>query len=525
MFGFGLKAASYSRKRGFWIDLLSLRLENGRAHAFIKAIALVVQNCYPKYLPPLKATIISPMTIEQALSTLKKSDLVKLIIEIYGRDDDIDQTIERYTASTSATKNALRSVVERQLHQIGKDSTFIAYYASGHYAARLQRLLTDIYTLLCEQDPEQALQATEKFIWLHESVLQRADDSDGELGDVFRDAVDQWLDIATHVRKLNPQLQNWVGKVLAFYDGNDYGVLDNIISHSGELLSDDELTQLAWRFEAEAQKALDKQQKAKDTGYNHQAASATLGLRSIAEAKGDVALFESSFLLTSPTPNTLQLEQIIKFAIATKNFDRAAYWLDRPEWQEASSSFKALRNCLLKAQGKTKQLKTHLAEDFYHYPNEISLQNYWEVASETEQKALVKKLPELSKAVRDPDDAISMALFVQHSDLASELLIEHSEQLTELYYSTFLRWLAKLNEKTHPLACIVCYRCLLSDLLNRGYTKAYHHGADYFHKLLKLDKSITDYKNLPNAQSYIQELQEKHGRKRSFWQQANYPNK
>lgn len=465
------------------------------------------------------------MTIQRALKKLNKSDLLQLVKDIYGRYDDIDQTIERYTAKTSATKNTLFRVIESQLQEIAKDTTFIDYYESGNYAARLQCLLMNIDTLLREQEPEHALQATENFIWLHESVLERADDSSGELGELFRDAVDQWLYIATDVRSLNPQLQNWVDKVLAFYEGNDYGVLDNIISHSGKLLLDDELTQLAWRFESEAQKALDKQRKSKDTGYNKDAAHATLVLRSIAKAKGDVALFENSYLLARPKLNTLQIEQIVEFTLATKNFDRAEYWLAQPEWREDPSRFKALRNRLFKAQGKTKQLKSHLAKDVYDRPNEISLQSYWEVANKTEQKALVKKMPELAKAAPDPDDAISMALIVQHFDLASELLIEHGDQLTELYYGTFLRWLNILNENTHPLSCIVCYRCLLSNLLDRGYAKAYHHGADYFHTLLKLDKSITDYKNLQNAQSYIRDLQEKHGRKRSFWQQANYPNK
>lgn len=465
------------------------------------------------------------MTIQTALQKLNKSDLVQLIKDIYGRNADIDQTIERYTTKTSATENALFGVIKRQLEQITKDTAFVDYYHSGNYAARLQSLLTDINTLLREQEPEHALQATESFIWLHESVLERADDSNGEIGGVFYDAVEQWLDIATEVRNLNPQLYDWVDKVLAFYNDNDYGVLDNIIRHSGQLLSNDELTQLAWRFESEAKKALDTQRQSQDTNYNDEAAYATLGLRAIAEATGNVALFENSYLLTSPKPNTLQIEQIIKFTLATKNFDRAEYWLAQPEWQEDPSRFQTLRNSLFKAQGKTKQLKTHLAEDFYHQPNEISLQNYWEVANKTEQKTLVKKMPSIVKTASDPDTAISMALVVQHFDLASELLIEHGHQLTELYYATFLHWLEQLNKKTHPLACIICYRGLLSDLLDRGYAKAYHHGADYFHTLLKLDKSITDYKNLQDAQSYIRELQAKHWRKRSFWQQANYPNK
>lgn len=465
------------------------------------------------------------MSIQQALKKLSKSDLVQLIGELHDRYDDIDQIIERYTALKPKAENASYTVIQRQLQQVANDSSFIDYYDSGSYAARLQCLLTDIDALLREHAPEQALQATEEFIWLHESVLERSDDSNGYIGDVFCEAVEQWVNIAAEVRSLNPQSQPWLDKVMAFFDGNDYGVLDDIISNSSPLLSSDELTQLAWRFEAQAKQALDKQRKAKGTSYNHEAAHATIGMQSVAEAKGDMALFEKAYLLTSPKPNTLQLEKIIAFAIETEHFERAEYWLAKPEWQEDPSCFKALRNHLLAAQGNTKQLKKHLAEDFYQNPSEVALESYWEAANKTEQKALHKQMPELVKKAVDAGSAISMALVVQHSDLAENLLVEHGSTLTEHYYGTFLHWLERLDEKSHPLACIVCYRCLLTNLLDRGYAKAYHHGADYFHTLLKLDKKVADYKNLEDAQSYIHNLQGQHWRKRSFWQQANYPNK
>lgn len=411
------------------------------------------------------------------------------------------------------------------MQQVAKDTSFIDYYDTGNYVARLDCLLTDIDTLLREQAPEQALQATEDFIWLHESIFERADDSYGELGGVFREAVDQWLDIASEVRNLNPHAENWLDKFLAVFEGNDYGVLDDIIRNSGELLSDDELTQLAWRFEAQAKQAIDNQRLAKDSSYNHEAAHANIGMKSVAEAKGDIGLFEKAYLLTSPNPNTLQLECIVTFAIAMKNYERAEYWLEQPVWQEDPSSFKSLRNQLLTARGNTKQLKKHLAEDFYQNPSEFSLESYLEVANKTEKKALHKQMPELVKTARNVDSAISMALIVQHIELAENLLLEHADQLTKLYYGTFLHWLEQLDEKSHPLACIVCYRCLLTNLLDRGYAKAYHYGADYFHKLLKLDKKVSNYKNLEDAQSYIRSLQEQHWRKRSFWQQADYPNK
>jgi|TARA_B100000745_G_scaffold291979_1_gene232399 hypothetical protein len=462
------------------------------------------------------------MIIQDKLKRLSKPQLVKLVAELHGRHDDIDQTILHYITAASEDDNALFSVIQRQLESIADDTSFIDYHHSDNYSDRLLSLLKDIDTLLRELSPEQALQATESFIRLHESVFERADDSNGEIGYVFHAAVKLWLDIAGEVRLINPDALNWVDKVVELFEQNDYGVLDDIISHSGNLLSEGELAKLAERFEEQAKKALNL---TSHNGYNRQASYAIIGLQSVAEAKKDMALFEKSYLLKGQQLNSLQIEKIITFAFDINDLEAAKHWLEQPVWQDDPYRFKSLRNRLLELQGDSKALKAHLAEDFNQNPSEFSLKDYWQVADKAEQNALMQKMPELVETVHSPKDAIAMALIVQHYDLAQELLIKHGHQLTPNFYGTFLHWLGQLNEKTHPLACVVCYRCLLVDLLDRGYSKAYHHGADYFHKLLALDKHIADYQNLANAQSFIRNLQQQHGRKRLFWQQAKYSNK
>ena len=462
------------------------------------------------------------MNIQKSLKKAGKTTLAGLVEELYGMHEDVDEIIERCLATTSDKKDTLYVTIQHQLQHIQSDSEYIDYYESGSYAARLLSLLTDIDTLLRKHDPQQALVATEKFIWLHESVFERADDSNGEIGGVFSEAMAQWLDIAAEVRSQYSGAENWPEKVLSFFDGNDYGVLDDVIRGSRVLLTDKELDQMALRFESQAQKAL-KQSKQK--GYSSEVVHACIGLRFIAEAKRDMALFEKSYFISNATLNAMQLESVVAFALTVGDFDRAQYWLANPVWKGDPARFKALRNRLLELQGNTKELKKYLAEDFYQNPCAFHLENYWGIANKAEQKKLYQQLPLLVKSVDDKDDAVAMALVIKHFDFAESMLLEHGHGFTKIYYGILLEWLNQLNEKTHTLACIVCYRCLLTNLLDRGYAKAYHHGADYFHKLLKLDKQVKDYKNLEDAQTYIRQLQSQHWRKRSFWEQANYPNK
>ena len=118
-----------------------------------------------------------------------------------------------------------------------------------------------------------------------------------------------------------------------------------------------------------------------------------------------------------------------------------------------------------------------------------------------------------------------MLLLVGRVNRAEAVLLETPEQFSSMHYGALLNWVKIFAEEHKPLAQVVCYRALLNDLLDRGYTRAYRHGASYFHKLLALDKVIDDYHGLEDAQAFIHGLQTRHWRKRSFWELADYPNK
>jgi hypothetical protein len=166
-----------------------------------------------------------------------------------------------------------------------------------------------------------------------------------------------------------------------------------------------------------------------------------------------------------------------------------------------------------------------LRDDFAAEPSETTLAPYWHLATQTEQKHIRQRVTQFSEGAKNLPDVIAMLLVVDNLKQAEALILTRTSELETLHYGKLLAWLKQFDSAGKTLACVVCYRCLLNDVLNRGYTKAYHHGARYFHQLLKLDKKIATYKTLDNAQSFIQKLQTQHWRKRSFWIEANYPNK
>jgi hypothetical protein len=470
------------------------------------------------------------MSIEKALKPLKKQQLINMLAAVYGIYGDIDDIIERHLAADGMSDNMgssadLQQIVLWQIDELKTSHEYIDWKSVHDFSCRLQSLLIDIDTLVREQNPVSALALTEAFLETCESIMNRCDDSSGDIGEVYRDAVDLWLDIAAQIRAQHADVKiDWVAKVRFYFDNNDYGCFDNIISHSTRLLSADELTQLAWRFENDLKKAL-VQGKSDKSKYNSAAAHAGIGLSSVAEALEDLAMFEKATLLRSPQPNELQMQSLIEFALHTENYERAQYWLDQPGWSEFRGLHKKLTTQLLLEQGKIAEVKENFRKDFAATPSLVNLLSYWEMADKKERKALRQTVLNIAPNNEDIGDAIEMLLLVKDKSLAATTLVNRADEITGIHYSHIHDWLSVFKQHKDKLAAIVCYRTLLSDILDRGRSTAYHHAADYFNALLTLDKTQKTYQPLISGQAYITELQAKHWRKRSFWAAADYPNK
>lgn len=476
------------------------------------------------------------MIIESKLGRLSKAELINLILRLYELYEGNEEAVDRYLSAASLTTESpddkaegeeaetLQTVLMHQLQQLKLEQGYISYRDSFAFSCRLESILLDIDTLLREQDVEQAIQVTEEFIALGEAIIERCDDSDGYIGGVFRNASELWLDIAAELRGIKPDARDWLTQVRHYFDNNDYGLLDDMITFSSNLLTQQELEKLAWQFEKEARQALKKPKK---NGHNREAFHACIGIKSVAEALGSVKLYEKAILLTSPKPNTLQLADLIRFAISLETFEHAERWLENAQWQEDPRLRKQIQNELLEAKGDITALKEVLSQEFTLHPTEYNLREYWALADSDEQKEVINYLNSAEKSLvqKDPENHISMSLFVGNVKNAENVLTQSISQLSKTNYRTLTDWLEYWPENKYLMANVVCYRLLLTDLLERGYSKAYHHGARYFNKLLDLDKAIDQYQGLETSTDFITQLQVKHWRKRSFWQAADYPNK
>jgi len=104
-----------------------------------------------------------------------------------------------------------------------------------------------------------------------------------------------------------------------------------------------------------------------------------------------------------------------------------------------------------------------------------------------------------------------------HMDAAETYQLDRAEQLNGDFYGGLLSLAEAMDSADRPLCTSVIYRTLLDSILRRAWTKTYPHGVRYLKKLDKFAVSITNWRNIANHADYTEHLEQKHGRKRSFW--------
>lgn len=468
-------------------------------------------------------------SIEAKLKKLPYEVLVALVADLYERYEDIEEIIDSClecmrleNESADMDENLPATGLAQQIDRLTSTSHFYNFHEVYLLGEQCENVLQDIADL-AEQDTEQALGLLDVLLSRHGQLHECVDDSHGVVGEAMQQAVQLWLQVAAQLRKQQPDARQWVEAVLKYNSQNDYGCFDELISSSRCLLTENELQMLARQFEQQAQVAVSIQRG--DEHYNAPLENACLGLRAVAEALQDFDLYEQSLLIKSPVPNTLQLERLIGYALELEEFERARHWLQQPQWQHDKNKHKYLNNQLLLRQGYIDQLKQNLLSDWRLNPHSFTLQMYWEHATRDEKNSLTAELLSRVEQLDSQEETLNMLLFVGEVTVAAEYLVAQQAGLTRCYYSTLLYWLENFERAGQTLAMIICYRLLLLDVLDRGYSRAYHHAARYFNALLKLDKARPDYQGLASAQEFIATLQARHGRKRSFWQEAKYPAK
>jgi hypothetical protein len=452
--------------------------------------------------------------LKELCAKANEDELRQILIRVFGLNGDVDARIESMLLTTNP--KALASALKKRISSIKRGRSFIDYRKAEEFSCRLDAIGDDI-ALLIESAPQLAFELLDAFIATHVSVYERADDSSGNIGASYQEAVTLWLKAACACRALAPETNHWVELVFKHHNDNDYAVWDDLISGSAPLLNEDELNQLVRRFEMQF-----KQAKTDDnSGYCMQSSYATLGIEAVAQALGSVVLFERAMHLRSPSPNELQKASLVEFCLSMNDGESALKWLDGSWSGYKETTRLGLLDKTLGLLGQHDELVALRRQQYELQPDHYRLNALLEVSSgdaadEISQQALGKVLTISDLTVR-----LSALIELGAIDIAGGQVIEHRQRCHEIFYS-HLGEMAKVFVKAKEyLAAVVCYRRLLEEILNDARSTAYDYAASYYQKLAMLDGLINGYLPMSDWQDYQAYLRQTHGRKSAFWRRID----
>lgn len=480
------------------------------------------------------------------LSQLPKTALVDFVADVYGVDKMLDKKIERLLLQSDKPK--LIKKLTTALKGLRRRRKFIDYWESSEFATELQHLASDVMSLYSEQ-PQECLALLELFIESTNASLERADDSNGCIGDVYRRLTSSWLTVASTCYEQEKQAipvderdilsHAWVKKVKALVDDNDYGTKDGLLENINQLLSESEIRGLITDYQHEREIIQTKKANG-DTlnerqnnplhddafSINYEKMVIEIAIKSLARALGDVGLFEALFFEMQATRpvHPRRLEELLTFLLNQRAFDKALNYLNE-EWQSDGLLDKVRRldwlSHIYHMQKDTNALMKVLGEAFELQPTPSRLKAIMAAASPAQQAHWRKRAYELAEKQESVFMATSLLLEIGEIELANQVAVARHAQFDDVHYTALTGMLKELPAETDLLQVII-YRSLLNDILDSSRSKAYGHAARYFNHLTNLDtvlnSSPESYSELTTHKEYVTTLKDKHGKKHSFWE-------
>lgn len=464
------------------------------------------------------------------LSALGADKLAELLLDLAQGDATMKRRLRLELAGQQGGAN-VAAEIRKRLISIARSKSFVDWRKVKALAQDLEAQRSAIMTYVTPAQPDEALELLWRLLDMAPSVYERCDDSNGAIGSVLGQALE---DIAQVAPLATPDVAGMVDRI---YDGvrtNDYGQFDNLIPMMAQAIGQGGLAMLKAKFEqhnapplapadGDTRKIIGISARGPvfETDYTKQHLALVIqsALADIADASGDVDGYAALYaqaqranpaiaariaerLVNADRPT----EALAALAVAQAQVHAAGRW---PDWQK-------VRIDALQASG--------MIED--------AQRERWQVFVQTLQpdylKALIKHLPDfddmeaeakaLAYASRFPDFHRALSFLVEWPalDEAARMILERHLELDGDYYG-LLTPAAEALEQRHPLAATLLLRAMIDFSLNTARFKRYPHAARHLRTCAHLAGKIGSFGDYADHPSYESSLRARHGRKIGFW--------
>ena len=430
--------------------------------------------------------------------------LAEIVVDHCHRDERLYQTV-RIALAASTPGGPLVETLATEIDAVLTSRHFYGYRESNVLAQELDRIRKGITEYLFPAQPRAAAELLGRLIRLDANVFERADDSDGVIGDAIGQAVTDCGRAWAAVPERDPKFL--AAEVFDLFATDEYGARSEVIAAFSKALGAPGLDELERIIGEGLERAA--------TGKQDYQRALTSALENIADARGDVDGYIAAHRLAGTENGAVK--EIDERLLAAGRLDEALQWLDRPEVPEHKrGDIEPLKVDILDRLGRTEDAQAVRWSMFATLPSAGILAEYLgrlpqDVVAEARQKAI-------ATACRHPDVHQSLHLLAELSpDIAADLVHKRLGEIRgEAYWA--LRPVAERLTENHPVAAILLYRQMADAVLRRGQSQYCEHVVRDLIAAERLVPKVEDWLGHRPQEAYRQQVATEHRQKRAFWE-------
>lgn len=468
-----------------------------------------------------------PTVNTEALAALGVDRLAALVMEGTERDAAFKKIVAAALAGAKGPE-AVAALIDRRLAALEKARSFIDWNKARAFTADLASLVSAIVTELGPTAPRAAFDRLVRFIRTHPSVFGRVDDSAGRVQDVYEGAVEEAAILFDRIAptervELLPTVEHAMTEA-------SHGYFKWLACLMAPRLGPDVLK--AWDGRLAKMAAGLPKDEDRDGVTPGQLVEVR---QSIADALGDL---DGWIALEGAKPDFLRdtKQMALRLTEAGRHAE-ALQWVRRgrhgdlddmtaadvaddpaltvTNWTDTGRVLLEAR--ILDDLGRKAEAQTARWGCFETTLRADVLKVYIAGLGDFEEFDAVDKALAVALAHPNRHRALTFLVTWKRLDLAAKLVVDRASEWSGAAYDVLGPMATELAE-AQPLAATILYRALLDDILDRGKSQAYGHGARYLAALDRLAPHIGDgWGEIEPHDVWREALRRRHGRKYSFW--------
>lgn len=474
-------------------------------------------------------------TWTQQLKQINQTKLIECILDYAEEDKTFKKALDLLLVSLDPKK--LVKKLKTEISAIKRGKKFLDWREASVFSLHIDALLNTIEKELIEQAPIEAAGVLEALVQTDKLIFERADDSNGDLGDSYRQAValwgKAWAEAQTSDQKVLAE------KIFAAYLDNGYGIRDEIIRDFKHALTEDGINQLeALIKEKQAQlPTTEKARKNSELPEFFKQFEAVLGdafdlseiedecsphclnyaLLQIADIRDSVDQYIDLVHEGQQEPHPDDVIAIAQRLIKAWRGSEAIDYLTRCK---APEHYQQTINALLveayELEGLTKEAQGVRWQNFEGLLDIESFHAYLKHCSEKEVHHAKEKALRLAK---EASITSSFAFLMEMGEVATvaKWVREAAEEVQQLYYSELRSLSNQLVKQGYPLEAVLCRRILVDGVLAKSQSKYYKYAVNDLKQAMKFAEEIKDWHGFLPQADYHATLRENHKRKSSLW--------